>query len=244
MRADHNALTLVTGATGQTGRYVVEALRKEQIPFRAFVRSAEKAEGIGISAAERFVGDLRESTAVEAALQGCTRVIMAAGASPNMEISDGGARSFRFPAGQRPEDIDYRAALDLVRLAQDRSVQRVVLVSSAGVTDPNHRLNQLDGSNLLKWKLMAEEQLRQSGLPHVIIRPGRLLNAAQGGDRNLCVDPEDRHAGAVLRSDVAAICVAALQDSSLPSLTFNLYAEPGEPTSDVNALIRTLVPST
>ena len=237
--ASKPGLTLVTGATGQTGRHIVQSLRNQAIPLRAFFRNEGKANDLELTAQERFGGDLRDPQQVTAAIKGCENLIIAAGASPTMEVTATGERRFRFSDGQRPEDIDYRATRHQVVAAKAAGLRRVILVSSAGVTDPNHRLNQLGDSNLLQWKLKAEDELRQSGLRYVIVRPGRLLN--EGEHRRLRVTAEDTEAGALLRSDLAAVCVGALQDESLPSLTFNLMAEAGGRQPDLAPLLRSLV---
>ena len=41
--------------------------------------------------------------------------------------------------------------------------QQVVLISSMGVTKPDHPLNRIGGGKILMWKRMAEEYLVNSG---------------------------------------------------------------------------------
>ena len=208
--------------------------------MRAFVRDANKAVDLGVRAQDCFVGDLKDPAQVADAMKDCENLIIAAGATPVMEMIDSGKPSFRFLEGQRPEDIDYKATLHQVEAAKAEGVKRVVLVSSAGVTDPDHRLNRLGDSQLLRWKLKAENALRQSGLSFVIIRPGQLLNDEPAGAQQLKVTAEDAEAGRVRRSDVAAVCVSAALDHSLPSLTFNLFAESGEASIGPRELLHSL----
>ncbi|MEO1334457.1 MAG: NAD(P)H-binding protein [Myxococcota bacterium] len=241
--SDAMPLVLVTGASGQTGRHIVEQLRSSGVSLRSFVRDDVKADSLGASANERFVGDLRSSSDVAAAMRGCSHLIIAAGAVPKMSLVDG-ARRFHFEPTQFPEDIDYRATQAQATAAQAAGVRRIVLVSSAGVTDPNHRLNQLGDSQLMTWKLKGEDAVRASGVSYAIVRPGRLLNEAPPGvaHRALRVAADDTHAGQVLRTDLAALCLAAALDDSLPSMTFNLFAEAGPRQDDLRSVLHALVP--
>lgn len=50
--------------------------------------------------------------------------------------------------------------------------RQVVLVSSMGVTKPDHPLNRIGGGNILVWKRLAEEYLANSGLAYTgVARP-------------------------------------------------------------------------
>lgn len=64
----------------------------------------------------------------------------------------------------------------MIELAKKQGqIERFILVSSLGVTRPfffvTVLLNTI-GNFVMKWKLIQENELRQSGLPYLIVRPG------------------------------------------------------------------------
>jgi len=71
---------LVAGATGQTGRRIVQQLVQRGIPVKALVRDAAVAQTILPPEAELVVGDVLQPTTVKTALQDCTVVLCATGA--------------------------------------------------------------------------------------------------------------------------------------------------------------------
>ncbi len=69
-------MILVTGATGKVGSEAVRVLRERDLPVRAFVRSAAKAQDLAGLGAEIAEGDLESVTSIDAALAGVTSVIL------------------------------------------------------------------------------------------------------------------------------------------------------------------------
>ena len=68
---------LVTGATGRTGSLVVKKLLEKSDTFavRGFVRSLEKVEQLYGSTDGFFVGDIRERSSLQGAMQGCQALV-------------------------------------------------------------------------------------------------------------------------------------------------------------------------
>jgi uncharacterized protein YbjT (DUF2867 family) len=75
----------VAGATGETGRRIVQELVKRNIPVRALVRNMEKARGILPDAAELVVGDVLKPETLSVALGDSTVVLCATGAAPGFD---------------------------------------------------------------------------------------------------------------------------------------------------------------
>ncbi|PQP91880.1 sanguinarine reductase isoform X1 [Prunus yedoensis var. nudiflora] len=116
------------------------------------------------------------------------------------------------------------------------SLQRVVLVSSVGVT----KFNELPWSimnlfGVLKYKKMGEDILRNSGLSFTIIRPGRLtdgpytsydlntlLKATAGQRRAVLIGQGDKLVGEVSRLVVAEACIQALDIECTEGKTFEV----------------------
>lgn len=70
-------MILVTGATGNVGSEIARQLISNEIPFRIFIRDAEKATNmIGPDGYEVALGDFSDAEAFEAALQGVEAVYM------------------------------------------------------------------------------------------------------------------------------------------------------------------------
>ena len=150
------SLVLVVGATGGTGRLVVEELRKKGMPMRLFVRDAEKARP-ELGDAEYIEGDAVTADLVPV-MSGVTAVISALGS--------------REPDGLRT--VDLPATARLAAAAKRAGVKRFVLCSTIGAVPtpgvPDYLLQAFAP------KGEAEAVLRGSDAPFTIIRPGRLVD--------------------------------------------------------------------
>jgi uncharacterized protein YbjT (DUF2867 family) len=72
---------LVTGATGNVGKPMVELLSDAGVPFRAFVRDPERARAVLGADVDLARGDFAESTTLDAALGGADRMFLLSGNS-------------------------------------------------------------------------------------------------------------------------------------------------------------------
>ena len=221
-------LVLVAGATGGTGSLVVAELQKQGYPVRAFVRSTAKAaERLGADV-EAVAGDLKDTASIAAALDGVGAVINAAGA--------GGGGS----GDNTPEKVDYEGARNLADAASAAGVDHYVLVSSRGVTDDDHFLNQMF-DNVMLWKRRGEEAVAASGVPYTIVRPGGLSDDP-GGTQTIVFEQGDTRSAGIwnTRADVARVCVSALKHEAARNKIFEMHAEDGEPQADFAAEFATL----
>jgi uncharacterized protein YbjT (DUF2867 family) len=108
---------LVVGATGETGRQIVQQLTARNIPVRALVRDRARAQGILPESTETAVGDVLEPETLKRAIAGCTVVICATGASPSLN-----------PFG--PYQVDYEGTKNMVDVAKVSQIEHFVLVST------------------------------------------------------------------------------------------------------------------
>ena len=70
-------MILVTGATGNVGSEIARQLIAKQIPFRIYVRDADKAASlIGTDGYESALGSFSDEAAFAAALEGVEAVYM------------------------------------------------------------------------------------------------------------------------------------------------------------------------
>ena len=149
----------VAGATGQTGKRIVEELVKRNIPVRALVRNLEKGQEMLPKEVELVVGDVLYPSALAEAIADSTVVLCATGASPSFDFTG-------------PYRVDYEGTKHLVNEAKAKGIEHLVLVSSLCVSKFLHPLNLF--WLILYWKKQAEGYIQKSGLTYTIVRPGGL----------------------------------------------------------------------
>lgn len=184
----------VAGATGQTGRRIVEELVKRQIPVRALVRNLEKGREILPPQVELVVGDVLNPDTLADAVGDSTVLLCATGAAPSFD-----------PTG--PYRVDYEGTKNLVEVAKAKGIEHFVLVSSLCVSLLFHPLNLF--WLILVWKRQAEKYIQESGLTYTIVRPGGLKNTDD--ELAIVMESEDKlFDGSIPRKKVALVCVEAL----------------------------------
>ena len=216
-------LVLVAGATGKTGSRVVAELQARGFPVRAFVRDAARAaERLGPEV-EAAVGDLRHPASIAAALDGVGAIINAAGSGVPAA------------ADNMPEHVDFEGARNRAEAAAAAGVGHYVLVSSQGVTHDGHALNRMF-NNILVWKRRGEEAVTASGVAYTIVRPGG-LNDEPGGIQKIAFDQGDKsEQGRIIsRTDVARVCVAALEHEDARNKVFEIHGAGVEAETDFAA---------
>ncbi|CAJ1327257.1 unnamed protein product [Effrenium voratum] len=222
---------LVAGATGQTGRRIVERLSKtDSVAVLGGVRDVTKAQkelsksSIAIRGA--MVDEVKavDTTGVSLkpldvakdsvdklaeTLSGCDALVIATGFVPGNP----------FAMNEEAHKVDNLGTKALVDAAKKAGVGKVVMVSSiltngrgwGQENSPGFQVTNAFG-NVLDEKLEAEKYLRASGLDWTIVRPGGLKASAPSG--SLVVSKEDTlNSGEVSRDLVADVSIAALFDS-------------------------------
>ncbi|MFW6358119.1 MAG: SDR family oxidoreductase [Chroococcales cyanobacterium] len=211
---------LVAGATGQTGRRVVEELVKREIPVRALVRSLDKGKDVLPPEAELMVGDVLKPESLREATAGCTRLICATGASPSLN-----------PLG--PYQVDYEGTKNLVNAAQEEGIEQFVFVSSLCVSQFFHPLNLF--WLILYWKKQAEDYLTKSGLTYTIVRPGGLKNE-DNSDSIIMSSADTLFDGSIPRQKVAQVCVESLFSPEARNKILEIVAKPEAESKSWEAL--------
>ena len=200
----------VAGATGETGRRIVQELVARNIPVRALVRDAEKARAILPPEVELVVGDVLNPESLSAALGDSTVLLCATGAKPSLD-----------PTG--PYQVDFEGTKNLVEAAKAKKIEQFVLVTSLCVSQFFHPLNLF--WLILVWKKQAEEYLQKSGLAYTIVRPGGLKND-DNSDRIIMQGADTLFDGSIPRQKVAQVCVEALFDAASGNKTVEIVAKP------------------
>jgi uncharacterized protein YbjT (DUF2867 family) len=221
-------VVLVVGATGGTGQQVVKQAQAKGYTVRAVVRDESKARDLLGGAVQYVVADVRQPASLLPAFKDVDYVVSAIGSNSRRDPQN------------KPEFIDYGGVKTLAEQAKRAGVRHFVLVSSMGVTDPDHMLNKvLD--NILVWKLKGEDALRASGVSYTVVRPGGLTDDAGGqfAVRTMQGDPKGSQ-GRIARADVAAVCIAALGRKDAVGKTFELVSDPTTKPTDLAGLFADL----
>ena len=199
---------VVAGATGRTGKVVVQLLREQGVKVRGFSRKVDEARA-ALPDVEWRTADVRDAASLKDIARGADRMVIAIGSN-----------SFRDPAN-KPEEVDDAGVARLVAEAKAAGLKQVVLISSAGVTRPpagDERFAKLM-ANVMNSKLRGEESLRKSGVPYTVLRPVGLWDKP-AGQFGIALVPGDPPISAMIaRADVAAVVVQALVDPAARNKT-------------------------
>lgn len=201
---------LVTGATGQTGRRIVNELVQRNIPVRALVRNLEKGQELLPPEVELVVGDVLKPESISAAVGDSTVLFCAIGATPSFNPTE-------------PYQVDYEGTKNLVDIAQVKGIEHFVMVSSLCVSQLLHPLNLF--WLILVWKKQAEEYLQKSGLTYTIVRPGGLKNQ-DSPDPVIMSGADTLFDGSIPRTKVAQVCVEALFHTEARNQVVEVIASP------------------
>ncbi|MCF2972174.1 SDR family oxidoreductase [Synechococcus sp. Nb3U1] len=210
----------VAGATGETGRRIVQELVGRGIRVRALVRSRELAAQVLPPEAEIVVGDVLDPATLKAGMEGCTVVLCATGARPSWDPF-------------QPYRVDYEGTKNLVNMAKSQGIQHFVLVSSLCVSQFFHPLNLF--WLILVWKKQAEQYLQKSGLTYTIVRPGGLKN--QDNNDGIVLSKADTlFEGSIPRTKVAQVAVESLFQPAARNRIVEIVAKPEVPNQDWSSL--------
>jgi uncharacterized protein YbjT (DUF2867 family) len=210
----------VAGATGQTGQRIVSALVSQGISTTAFVRDRSKATSVLPEGVDIAVGDVLQPRTIDAALDGCTAIICATGATPSFDFTG-------------PFRVDYEGTKNLVDAAKRKGINRFILVSSLCVSQFFHPLNLF--WLVLFWKKQAEAYLCNSGLAYTIVRPGGLKNE-DNANPVVMSSADTLFEGSIPRTKVADTCVAALSDANAVNTVVEIVARPEAPKQPFETL--------
>jgi uncharacterized protein YbjT (DUF2867 family) len=205
-RASAPSPVLVVGATGRTGRQIVERLVERRIPVHAIVRDPARGRALLPWNTRQFVGDLRRRETLAAAMEGVSAVIVAASAGAERDNS--------------AVLVDYFGTELLMKEAPAARVGLVVFISSIYATRPDYYQDVEPTS--LGWKARAEEIVRASGLPYCIVRAGWLTDGP--GGEPLALSQGDTGEGHLSRADLADVCVRVLSLENARGKTFEVVA--------------------
>ena len=203
---DASEVVVVLGGSGRTGLSTVKYLTEAGATVRAATRDPAKAAETHGSEFNWIQVDVKDKASLSKAMEGATYVISSIG--NNKDASN----------------VDFGGVASAVDAAKAAGVKHFTLISSAGVTQPDHFLNRVF-NNLLMWKFKGEQHLRASGLDYTIIRPYGLqddLDARSKFMSVLFLQGDNIPNGIVDRKDVAKVAIASLKAEGASGKTFEL----------------------
>ena len=197
------ANVLVIGASGQIGKQATVKLLDAGHKVVAPVRSPNKLSDIQNANLTVVEQDLEKD--FSAHFEGVDVAVFTAGSGG----STGADKTLM---------IDLWAARNAVNYAKAAGTPKFIMVSSIGADDPDAVESAI--KPYLVAKHMADEHLIDSGLHHVILRPGTLLN--EPGTHLVRTDmPSNRDDAVIPREDVAtAIVESVARESNADLITY------------------------
>lgn len=188
--------TLVIGANGQIGRMFCRKTHQAGFPLRAMVREPGQATWFQEQGIETVVADLEAD--FQGALHGCDQVVFSAGAG-----AKGGPDKTLL--------VDMYGAIRTVDFARDQGIQRLIMVSAMRSMVPQSAPEFLRPYAAAKFA--ADHYLMTSGLPYLILLPGRLTD--ESASRRIRTIRDESLPITVSRENVAECLLAALRYNNL-----------------------------
>lgn len=196
----------VFGATGRTGRLVVERLLEEGHEVIAFVRDPSKILEGHDEKLRTVRGDVLDPAAVEEAVEGTDAVIVALGHTKTST-----------------KDVQARGTQNIVAAMRRHGVRRLISLTGAGVRDPQDEPKVVDRAITGLLKLLQRDVLedaerhaeiiRNSGLDWTLVRAPRLVDGERTGEYRAGYIGKDSGTR-ISRADVADFMVRQLTDDT------------------------------
>lgn len=164
---------LLLGATGRTGKLVLEEALSAKHTIHCIVRKLPIQQHSGVT---YFQGSPDDDAVLQQAIQGCDAIISV------LNIS----RTSDFPWAKlrTPKTFLSDVMTNIIPMAQENNIERIIICSAWGVSETRNHIPTwfkwfIDNSNVSVAYTDHERQenlLRQSELKWTIVRPAGLIN--------------------------------------------------------------------
>lgn len=143
---------LITGSTGNVGTELARLLSEQGVPFRAMVRSLEKAKELSsLKGAELVVGDFNDADLVTSALKGIERAFLLTNSSEDAQAMQS----------------------DFTDVAHRVGVAHIVKLSQFAA-------NEDSPVRFLRYHAAVEKRIIQSGMAYTFLRPNLYMQGLLG----------------------------------------------------------------
>jgi uncharacterized protein YbjT (DUF2867 family) len=146
-------MILITGASGNIGRRLTGRMLEAGKKIRVTSRSHEKVADFEKNGAETAIGDLLDPSFCEKAFEGCDRAFL---------LVQGNSTT-----GRHYEE-EIIASKNYAEQLKTQNIEHAVFISSLGVEEGT-------ASPIIDAKIPIEKELKQTGVPVTVIRPGNFL---------------------------------------------------------------------
>ena len=214
-------MLLVTGATGQLGRVVIQNLLKKTSAnqIAAFVRDAGKAADLTNEGVDVRVGSYNDIASLDKAMQGVDKVLLIAGTDENKRLQ------------QHQHVVD----------AAKKTGVQCIAYTSRTLKDRNTLANQL-----MMGHFQTEDYIRQSGLNYILFRNVLYMDAIPqfvGGnvfDTGIFLPTGQGRVPFALRSDMGEAIANALVAEDCDNRIYQLTGSESYSFNDVAATLTDL----
>ncbi|MGN7989775.1 SDR family oxidoreductase [Pedobacter sp. 22226] len=191
---------LVTGATGSVGSALAEQLAFENIPFRALVRSLDKAGNLKrLKCAEIVTGDFNDKQSIVNALAGIEKVFLLSNSSEAAESLQ----------------------CNFVDAVMESNVKHIVKLSQFAA-DMNSPVR------FLRYHAAVEQKIKDTGLQYTFLRPNLFMQGLLGFadpikyQQQFFATAGDAKISLVDTRDIAAVALQALVSRDTESKIYNI----------------------
>jgi uncharacterized protein YbjT (DUF2867 family) len=196
--AEQGDIVLVTGATGNTGRAVLDAVLQRDVPVQAMVR-AEADRGKLPDGVQAVIGDFDDPASVAAALAGAGRAYLVT------------------PSSERAEEQQRRFA----DLAAKAGTRQLVVLSQLGADEHSP-------ARFLRYHGAVEQHVRDLGIPYTFLRPNLYFQGLLPFARQIATDGRfyapigDARVSAVDVRDIGAVAAVTLTETGHEGAAYTL----------------------
>ena len=206
----------VFGATGSTGKNVVELALAQGNEVNAFVRNPEKM-GIQNDKLTVTQGDVTNAQEVENAVKTADGIVVTLGASPDMQA----------------DIVMEKGTKNIMNAMKKHGVKRIIVQSSYAMSGSAEGVSFLKEMGMgdeqiamvqpvLDDKAKQEEAIRDSGLEYTIVRPLMLNDEPKKGEYRVGEVLEIKVGDAISRADVADFMLKELTENKFVGKTVTL----------------------
>ncbi|MCD1584516.1 SDR family oxidoreductase [Halomonas sp. IOP_14] len=195
--------TLVIGANGQIGKQFCELAQKAGTPIKAMIRSEEQAAWFKERGIDSVLADLEGE--FEHAFDGCDQVVFTAGSGPHT-------------GPDKTLMIDLFGAIRTANIAKQKGLSRYIMISAMRAENPMEAPEKL--RPYMAAKFAADAHLRNSGMPYVILKPGRLTD--ETASQQFASSLDEAGDNQISRANVAHALLHVVQTSGVTNQEYLL----------------------